>query len=851
MIKTEIKIYASNIYYSLDLYDDEPVPLTKSIIDIKEPDKRQSDFTKTIKLPGTANNNQIFSNIFEVSHAVVSTSTTNFDSDFNPNLKANAILFREGIPILRGYLQLTDIILNDEQKIDYEVIIIGRNANLFQDLGDKMLQEVDLSAYDHDWTEANQLAKWGAPTPGLGYVYPIIERGYGPDAFHPVLEQNYYVDETFPAVYVKTIVDAIFLDLGYRYSSAFFDSARFKSLIVPFSGDTFKPPEAFLSLITFELAYSNDTAFIPPTPTGVILLAFNQTVQDTTPAGVTGSSWVVPSALVVQSYLFNVELSCTVKYVGVTTVDPEFTFTVEIVLQRGATFYYISSFNKSIQVIMPGIVNPNDTMDFSYSQYTTVRAKDQTGDIITAQWNITNTYGSGLTIGDFEIKFKTGSRFYSTATPVYGEGDTISIRSALPSDLRQSDFLMGLVKMFNLYFEPDPIDDKKLLIEPREDYLTSTVVDFTSRLDVYRDIVLKPMGALDFKTLEFHYQTDEDQLNTQYNKSYPNEYGFKRVVVSNDFIVEKKLIELPFASTPLADSFDRIITKIAYFNSAGEVESKQSKIRILIYGGTVTTGAGTFFFGSKNTLPIQGYESFPYAGHLDNTATPTFDLCWGIPQAIFYGTGKHPYISNNNLFNIYWSKYISEITDKDSKIMICYLHLLSTELQNISFKNLFLIDRQYYRLHKIEYDLNSNEPAKCEFLKLKTAPVFVASSGTVNGGTGQIGDEQNPNLVYYNPGEYEERKNNLKFTVSTQTGEEIWVPATSQMVLANNSVHLPEAAAGYDLEFNNSIEILIYNTNAGGGASITVYYNSDSLTFTIIAASGGRFLTDGLTWFMF
>ena len=54
------------VEYELDLYDNVSIPITKSIIDIQNIAERKSDFSKTITLPGTSNNNNIFSNIFNL-----------------------------------------------------------------------------------------------------------------------------------------------------------------------------------------------------------------------------------------------------------------------------------------------------------------------------------------------------------------------------------------------------------------------------------------------------------------------------------------------------------------------------------------------------------------------------------------------------------------------------------------------------------------------------------------------------------------------------------------------------------------------------------------------------------------
>ena len=58
--------------------------LTFNISDIAKPDQRKSDYSKTIKLPGSKRINKIFENIFEV----------NIDlQSFNPNLKTECTLF--------------------------------------------------------------------------------------------------------------------------------------------------------------------------------------------------------------------------------------------------------------------------------------------------------------------------------------------------------------------------------------------------------------------------------------------------------------------------------------------------------------------------------------------------------------------------------------------------------------------------------------------------------------------------------------------------------------------------------------------------------------------------------------
>ena len=50
----------------IDVTNGIPISLNYSIADIREPDKRKAAFSKTITLPGTSRNNDIFKHIYEI-----------------------------------------------------------------------------------------------------------------------------------------------------------------------------------------------------------------------------------------------------------------------------------------------------------------------------------------------------------------------------------------------------------------------------------------------------------------------------------------------------------------------------------------------------------------------------------------------------------------------------------------------------------------------------------------------------------------------------------------------------------------------------------------------------------------
>jgi len=74
---------------------------------------------------------------------------------------------------------------------------------------------------------------------------------------------------------------------------------------------------------------------------------------------------------------------------------------------------------------------------------------------------------------------------------------------------------------------------------------------------------------------------------------------------------------------------------------------------------------------------------------------------------------------NVNQFNVYYSPYMAEITDKDSKLLSCEVKLNDVDVFNLDFSKYYFIDGGLYRLVKlIDYTPNANETTKAEFLKL-------------------------------------------------------------------------------------------------------------------------------------
>jgi hypothetical protein len=835
MNENELILYAYNASgfvsdsFQVDLTESVSLPITKTIIDIREPEKRQSDYSKTITLPGTSNNNKIFNHIFKLDRATINETTINYQPDFNPNLKVDAILYRSGIPQITGYLQLNNIKRTDGD-IEYEVIIIGKFANMFQDLGEKNLNELDLSAYDHEWNRDNIVNSWntsiikngttyvnfnvsGVPS-GEGYVYPLIDRGnsvgFG--------EITYPLSTMYPSVYVKQVVDSIFSQAGYRYESAFFNSERFKRLVVPFSGGEFRMSAQEVEDRTFDAEITTPYGFTQ-TANLAQLVTFDTLNKDTSPAGfdISTDIFTMPAGLAGEN-----TYRCTLN--------------LDLLNVSGGTFAGGSFTAINLTIIrltslgvrnVLGVGNLNiDTSSLANGDSVTATIDVQSN---SALINTTDQVYCeiifvpvGYSATDFILSAEADSFFFNSPSSLYQEGSGINIASVLPEKVKQSEFLTWLIRAFNLYYQVDQIDSKKFIIEPRDDFYLNDFEDITNYLDISKEIDIAPMGLLDFRNFQMQYKEDDDEFNKKYQEVYREPYATKKFNVNNDFIKGDKTVQLGFSPSPLSDSkfHTRIMTKIRPEDfTTGKKDMPTYNLRILYYGGLISDVTGfVMTYGASGASSYQ----FPYAGMVDNVYAPTFDLGCGLSRAINYGSFVRDAVrlTDANLFNLYWKRTIEEITDKDSKVVTAYFKFSPLQLNSLSFRKFYQIDKQFYRLHSVEYDLSSKDTTKVQFLKLKTSPVFTPSTTRGNGGIGSVsGGDITPMFAKQTNTTYFSDYSNTATKIQPNSDTIVLIDYSQKIWFIDSAttVYLPDANSIPPI---NGAPIIVIRNIGGSGADV-------------------------------
>lgn len=717
----------------VDLPTDFGILINKSIADIREPESRSSDWSKTFTLPGTKRNNKLFTHLFDLNLSIRNTTATNFSPDFNPNLKATASLYVDEVTQIEGFIRLLNINVTDRHQIQYECTMHGQLADLFAKIADKRMADLDFTEYNHTINATTIFNSWdtsvirngsaytnfsgGNPT-GQGYVYGWID-----DGTYSVYD-NLYTDNMTPYVYAKEIVDKIFSGAGYNYSSgSFFNSTLFKRLVVPCPTKNPILTDTQIQQRQFEAKFSGTTTI----SSGQQLL-FPVEVSDPSNQWNTTTS-IFKSEFSNQVHDFYLYLKGSATGLAASQTNGiYFQLDVNGITKTG--IYW------KVEADSIGNLGIDNTLKFP-----PVRLND--GDEVRFRYWLTKQGGAGTIINPTFSLTSDTKVFNYVVESNYGYGETMDFAGFFTGvETKQREFMRWVFTMFNLYCEPDPNRANTVVVMPREDFYGSTVRDWTMKRDLFQPLEITPMGDLDAGRYVFTYAEGDDEQNKYYKEDYGRTYGDRYVVVENDFVKDEKKIEIGFAPTQIVKP-DNEVDKFLPSIETNSQEQKGGRLRILQYNdiscNVYRVVQGSPNFSGTPTLHIK--QKYPFMGHLDSPETSTTDINFGLPRMIGLNPGTA--VTNNNLYNAYWSKYIQEITDKDSKIVRGAFHLTPSDMERLSFRDLYFFDGNYFRLNKIEdYDPINPSVNICEFLFLKTGQTFAATTGTTGGGGTQGGGQQ-------------------------------------------------------------------------------------------------------------
>ena len=713
----------------VDTESDVDIALTLSVQDIQDPTKRRGAFSKTITLPGTAKNHVLFGHAYNLQ---------SYFGGFNPTRRIRASLWVDGIQVFTGIMQLLGI-KKSGSLVNYEVSLFSDEVSLFRDIEGKLLTDIDFSDLNHNMTSGVVSGTWGAAI-GSGYVYPMYDGGDYTDRFTAIGDSDpaEFTNSNFkPAVYVKEYIDRIFSAAGYRYESAFFDSARFKSLAIPYYAN---------GRIMLNVTQANGEA--ARAQTTAESTGFSIEFDDDSSTGfydnggnfdTTAFSYTAPIAGVYDVYM-----------TGDLYNDDSITRPAQpVVLVNDAIAYQSSLFN----------IPAAGTFPFVFNGAITLAA----GDVL--------TFGFNSVVG---IQVLTGATVRIVPRDVATIGLEMVIADAVPVKVKQSELLTDLIKMFNLMIYADPSNPKKLFVEPWVDFYSLqaqlilnaydirvdadggdaeinargcalsaladllgediSVVDWSYKVDQYSTFNISAGDPESRKTYQFNFADGGDLFSRVYREEFNQGYGSRKYTVDNYYAKNTVTVDtLCAVCIPAQYSSERAVFRSFDLDNNGNAKTITTGYRIGQYN-FVEPPNGCYW--SYNGIPqLVGY---PYIGHIDDPYAPTFDLTFGMPLKVYYNAldanGETRY-TNNNLFNLYWKSYVDEMVSDEAMQVELTVVLTPVDIAKLDFRKVVYIHGTYWRLLEIrDFVAGKTEPCRIVLRRVLNGLPFSGGAFTVEPG---------------------------------------------------------------------------------------------------------------------
>lgn len=720
----------------LDVSDNIPLPITYSVSDVKNVGERTASSSKSIILPGTKNNNQLFGQLFDV-NIEFGLATYNIYKK-----QKCAVITDSRLVMDNAFLQLVSVskrknTQTQEDEIQYEVLVKSQIFNFFTQIQNRNLTDLDFSEFDHEFS--GQQIYDSMPNTwedGYNYVFPYTTG------------VTYNLNQLKPSIYAKQYWDKIHQQAGYTYEwdSLTDDFVRFNKMILIANNEDNRINNAINdayqvkannTVITNDFIVSGDN--INSVYSKKIL--FNVDYDPSSSFDLPNDRWTNPFNNP-QSLTFTLNLPYGESLaVGVSS---------PAAISQGA-----SSFKTLLEVTVNSIV-ASTTLLSEYSWANNDEIVPASSQIFLRDPNLQPLQVvvelSDLDINDvvefyfrFEIDVNTQAgvsieyRNYIKSTPVDVENDflpqlniqytsnnvpfefTFPINTIIPTKFTQRNFIDGIIKMFNLYVEPDKLNQRNLIYKLRDDfYDEGKVLNWSNKLMVDMDQKVEFLSDLNFKNLVLTYKEDSDDANKSYKDATKEIFGQITTIFDTEWLKNTETITNPLSPTPIGLSGHRGLNPFIDY-------TKNFNTRILMDSGFLATPfviinyIPTTFPGLPNITVFPTYKAFTT---FDNVFNPNYEINFGQPQYYFYSTN----LTENNLYNLNWKRTYQQLNS--SRLLTAYFDLNEVDIATLSLADKIWCMNKYWLINAIvDYDANANKPTEVELISYEEAGITLPILG--------------------------------------------------------------------------------------------------------------------------
>ncbi len=697
----------------VDLYEEEEIPLTLSVDDFKNVAEKVQSYSKDFNLPATKRNNKIFDNIFDITRKDTGIS-------FNPYKQTQAILKENGFTIFQGYLRLIEI-KTQKGEISYNVNLYSEAIALADILQNKTFSDIDLTELSHNynyniiedsWTDTTGIQLLNTlPTNSFAFdsslaadrtnvlKYPFCDwtgkinyqataSQVNANANSGMPSLNQLSDAYRPFIQIRYLLNKIFKDAGFTWTSNFFDTTEFGKLFMDFNwGNDFSPSDYTVNGVAKYRTLNGQTA--GATFSDIIFdIVDNTTWQTESGYSTTTGKFTSPSDNT--EYFMSARLALVTTSGG--TLETRY-------IDSNSNTYALTTYN------IPAAGNHTIVVPHIIENF-------NNGETINLQWKWTGG-GTAKICNPLFSGVPDISYLFAKVTIDTIVGGTLM--NTLRGELNQFEFLKGIMTMFNLITLQDPKNPTNILIEPYDDIFLnnadSKILDWTNKVD-NDQLELKPLELT--KTTVFKFTEDEDYPYKVYKAAtQQHQYGSLTFTQSDYTLLtgEEEIEVVPFAATvvkPIFPDYPTFIAPAIYgANDDGtEFEPIENAPRILYNCFStpyeISSGAPglTYFIPAESGVGVQNENSYKVFSHTSEVPSlfTNNDYVFGTQQLI--GLGDSPV---NTLFARFYQGYYGELYHPDTRTLTVKMLLTGADLTEFRFYDKIQIKNRLFRVNKINY----------------------------------------------------------------------------------------------------------------------------------------------------
>lgn len=644
----------------LDTFKDEDVNIKLSLQNVKDISKLFTDYTQNFQVPASKTNNSVFKHYYNA----------DISGGFQASLRQDATMFVNKGLFREGSIELMSVDMKNGKARAYEVVFFSAGVNLKDLFGEDELTDLDLSAYDHAYDGAVIRGAMEGTTPlhSGNVIYPLIspvgdwhydssssDHDDNDIAYHSQNDDHgldYY--ELKPAIRISKLIDAIEAKYSITFTSTFFTDSKFTDLFLwghRREGYMFK--DQANGFTAQKINFTSATGLFDATTD----LYTNNNI-------ITSLIW---------------------KYTIASTNDYQVHWYVNGV--------YVMSRQHSgnvtdQEVYLNAWLKGGDEVQMRFSP-----PIDWGGETIT----ITSSNISGR-------PSENAADVFTASTSTSQSFTTDVIMSDQMPEQKVYDFMIGLVKMFNLVIEPT--SRTKFIVEPLDDwYALGSEYDITDHVDISSEKIQKPEL---YRRISFNYQESGSYLEENFRLTNGNiGYGDLRA----DFTFDGG--ELSTESTfelmkyQKLDDLNNGVTNFL----VGKSIDKQ---------GDPYIGQPVIFY-SPSTLNITSYP----IGFVDETGQTTTAsnqvyLCGNInnrvaasvTQMLTYGLEVDPLHEQSfvqTLYNQFWEDYITDLYSDKRRVYQMKAILPFKVASQLRMNDKIDINGRRYVINEIQINLRTEE----------------------------------------------------------------------------------------------------------------------------------------------